>query len=96
MYAVSAAAREVQSRLEDPSNAWIGKGCGFRPSGWGPCTEYGAFFGWAIRDAVYNAGHTTASSFQAYFVRLASEIDNACATRELSVARGACRRTCRR
>jgi hypothetical protein len=84
VYAVSPAARQVQSRLESPTNIWRGQGCGWRPQASGACTEYGAFFGWAIRDAAYDVGYRTASTFQNYFRTLAHEIGSACASQALS------------
>jgi hypothetical protein len=83
-YAVSPAAREVQSALEDPKNPWRGWPCGWRPKEAPPCEEFGPFFGWAIRDAAYQAGYTTPVRFQEYFARLSREIDDACATGQLS------------
>ena len=78
VYAVSPAAREVQSALEDPKNPWRGWPCGWRPKEAPPCDEFGPFFGWAIRDAAYQAGYRTPSRFQEYFGRLNAEIDAAC------------------
>jgi hypothetical protein len=79
-YAVSPAAREVRTALEDPKNPWRGWPCGWRPKNAPACEEFGPFFGWAIRDAAYQAGYTTAVRFQEYFGRLSSEIDAACSS----------------
>lgn len=84
VYAVSPAAREVRDRLEDPKNPWAGVGCGWRPESWPRCTEFGAFFGWAIRNAAFESGESTAADFQQYFARLAREIEAACAAGTLT------------
>ncbi|HKH19952.1 MAG TPA: hypothetical protein VKB53_03430, partial [Gammaproteobacteria bacterium] len=76
-YAVSPAARELYSALEDGPNAahWRNIGCVTKP-----CDEIrSGFFIWAFLNAVAQNGHySSPSNAEAYYRRLAAEINTAC------------------
>ncbi len=78
-YAVSPAARELQPFLDGPvGELWRRTGC--QQTGQSPCPEIlSGWFMWALRDAAWNAGHhRSAAETQAFYDRLASEINEAC------------------
>ncbi len=84
-YAVSPAAAELKPGLEGPSGedfrVW---GC--RVLGITPCPRSfaGGWFVWALRDAVRDAGYYhSAPEAQAFYARLATEVNAACDTKEL-------------
>ncbi|TFV87792.1 hypothetical protein [Blastococcus sp. CT_GayMR16] len=80
VYAVSGAARELAPYLERKDNPWRYEDCRTRP-----CEFGGGWMVWAIRDAAAEAGHfDDAREAQAFFVRLAAEIDGACTRGELT------------
>jgi hypothetical protein len=86
-YAVSPAARELASYFEgDSGKGWIKSSQGY-PKPWGCVGEPQAcndeilsgWFVWALRDAVVAAGHyQSATDADAYYRRLAEEINAAC------------------
>jgi len=87
VYTVSPTARQVESQLEGP-NPWRGLGCGERPEGAPPCADFGAMFAWALRQAAVDSGAVhDPGSLQAYFGRLADEIDAACRSGRLTCGR---------
>lgn len=73
-YEVSPTAAELAPILEAPDNRWRGIGC---PGG---CDDFGGgWWMWALRDAVAEAGHyRDAPSANAYYERLATEVQDAC------------------
>ncbi len=84
-YAVSAAARELKASLDgEQGEAWRRVGCFARPID--PCTEIQAgWLMWAVRDAAAAAGHyTSAREADAFYRRLAGEINAACEDGRLS------------
>jgi hypothetical protein len=85
VYPVSAAARELQPRLEDPGNGWAQWGC-VRMLG---CGDFpGGAAVWAFRDAAHFSGNfRDEPTFQAFFTRLEDEINRACDTHQLTCAR---------
>jgi len=83
VYAVSPAARELASSLENPDFPWHAVSCGDSPD----CEYLGAFMIWAVRDATRNAGHYTSEpDAEAYFARLSEEIRAACDSGQLQCA----------
>jgi hypothetical protein len=86
-YSVSSAARELEPFLEgDFAKMWVRAGYGY-PSPWGCSNEPTAcndeilspWFIWALRDAVAGAGYYgSASDADAFYTRLAHEINTAC------------------
>jgi len=85
VYAVSAAARELAPVLEGPLGGdWTALGCGASPIA--PCDDLqGTWFMFALRDAVAAAGHyRSAPEADAFYRRLAGEIDAACADGRLA------------
>ena len=84
-YAVSPAASELRAGFEGPNGAnWhrmSAAPCGGDPSECGPTDVGDGFATWAFRDAVALAGHyTTGADARSYYVRLAAELDRACAS----------------
>ena len=84
-YEVSPAARELEPSLSgERGQSWRRIGCDALkldpcPTGFG-----GGWFMWAVRDAVKAAGHMTdAASAQRFYVRLAREINEACAAKRI-------------
>lgn len=84
-YEASPAARELEPSLSgERGQSWRRIGCEALklepcPTGFG-----GGWFMWAVRDAVKAAGHMTdAASAQGFYVRLAREINEACAARRI-------------
>ncbi len=78
-YAASPAARELQPFLDGPvGELWRRAGC--EQTGQDPCREVlSGWFMWALRDAAWQAGHhRDAAAAQAFYDRLASEINQAC------------------
>lgn len=84
VYEVSPAARELRESLEDPANVWSQTGC---PTV-GVCGDFaGGWEVWALRDAAARAGHfATEAEFQAFFARLAGEIEAGCDAGQLQCA----------
>ena len=86
-YAASPAARELAPVFEGAlDRRWRGYGCdemGIAPK---DCPEIlSGWFMWALRDAVAATGHyRSATDAQAYYTRLADEIDAACQTGALA------------
>ena len=79
IYAVSPAFRELRPVLEDVNSAWPMFGCPIYPHTCGDIA--GGWFFWAFREAVARNGyHSTAQNAAAYYRRLATEIDAACAS----------------
>jgi hypothetical protein len=82
IYAVSPAFRELEPALEDERGGWFGYGCPSYPHTCGDLA--GGWFFWALRDAVTRNGHhATAGDAAAYYLRLAGEINAACASGRL-------------
>ncbi|HEY8564364.1 MAG TPA: hypothetical protein VIL65_02605 [Beijerinckiaceae bacterium] len=84
IYAVSPAAAELRQSLDGPNGAgWREVGC--RQQGIDPCPDIlGGWFMWALRDAAAAAGHhRSGGEAEAYYVKLASEINAACAAGRL-------------
>ena len=84
-YEASPAARELEPSLSgERGQSWRRIGCEALklepcPTGFG-----GGWFMWAVRDAVKAAGHMTdAASAQGFYVRLAREINEACAAKRI-------------
>jgi hypothetical protein len=77
VYAVSPAARELRSDLEDPENQWRYHGC---PDPTTVVCDYaGGWMSWAIRDAATKAGQfDDGPSSQDFFARLSADISAAC------------------
>lgn len=78
-YAMSAAARELQPFFEGAGGeTWRHIGC--EQTSTSPCPEIlSGWFMWALRDAVAQAGYySNARSAQAFYRRLAAEIDAGC------------------
>lgn len=76
-YRASPAAAELKPAFErGVGQAWMRFGCGAI----GICGDIaGAWFMWALRDAVASAGHySSGSAARDYYVRLARELDEAC------------------
>jgi len=86
-YAASPAFAELRDNLDSPDNFWLGPGCDEYPD---TCGEFaGGWFGWALRDAVYEAGHySSAGEASRYYRQVTSELDEACATGELRCSSG--------
>jgi hypothetical protein len=85
VYRVSAAARELRPRLEDPTNGWLMWGCESN----NVCDDFaGGAEPWAIREAAYMAGrYRTAEMAQKFFGRIARDIDRACSDGRLRCSR---------
>ena len=85
VYPLSAAARELQPRLEDPANGWAQWGCARMQI----CDDFpGGAAIWVFRDAAYFSGNfRNERAFQAFFTRLADEINHACDTHQLTCSR---------
>lgn len=87
-YSASAAARELKPYLDgEMGKRWIATSRGY-PKPWGCAEEpqtcndeiLSGWFVWALRDAVAAAGHHgSAREADAYYARLANEINTACA-----------------
>jgi hypothetical protein len=87
-YRVSPAARELEPTLEGQrGHAWANTSC----AQWNVCGDIGGgWFIWAFRDAVSAAGHyKSGAEARAFYVRLAAEIDGACARREIGCVKKA-------
>ena len=85
VYAVSPAARELRSDLEDLDNQWRYFGCADPTAV--ACDYAGGWMVWAIRDAATKAGHfDDAPSSQEFFARLSDEITGACDDGQLQCA----------
>jgi hypothetical protein len=85
-YGVSGTARELKQYLEgNIGKSWIEIGCSTRPD-IQPCNDLlGGFHLWALRDAVAKAGYyRSAAEADAYYARLAEEINRGCATQSIS------------
>jgi hypothetical protein len=83
-YAVSGAARELRTFFEGADGArWRAIGC--EQTQTSPCPEIlSGWFMWALRDAVAQAGHyRSAREANAFYERLADEIDAACSARQI-------------
>ncbi|WP_193179833.1 hypothetical protein [Nisaea sediminum] len=78
-YEVSPAARELKPYFETEGKGWAQIACNI-PGDHGSCSEIPAgWFMWALRDAARAAGHyRSAPETEAYFERLAMEINAAC------------------
>lgn len=96
VYQVSPAARELRSRLEDPTNGWKKWGCPAESIAAGRGAEHlnicddfpGGAEPWAIREAAGRAGRFgNERAAQQFFGRLADEIEAACASGKLQCAR---------
>lgn len=91
-YSVSPAARELKPYLDgDMGKRWVATSRGYPPP-WGCAAEVQAcndeilsgWFVWALRDAVAAAGHyRSAADADAYYTRLAREINDACASQAI-------------
>jgi len=77
-YSVSPSFKELEQFLEgDKLKHWEAVSCKLYPSNCGEIT--GGFFLWALRDAVAMAGHyKSGATAEAYFFKVAHEIDDAC------------------
>jgi len=85
VYDVSPTARTLRDRLEVSDNPWIARGCSSQRATGVVCDDFGAYFTWAIRDAVMQEHRdATAAQFQDVFQNIADEIDAACRTGELT------------
>lgn len=82
-YEMSAAARELRPYFEGSASSqeWLRAGC--EQTKTEPCTEIlSGWFMWSLRQAVAQAGHyRSAKEAQAFYLRLASEIDEGCRQR---------------
>jgi hypothetical protein len=79
-YSVSPAARELKGQLDGPvGEKWTEIGCEYYAQ-MKPCSEIlSGLFLWALRDAVAQAGYyRSAPATNAFYERLANEIDTAC------------------
>jgi hypothetical protein len=86
VYAVSQAARELRSDLEDPGNQWRYFGCAHPETS--VCDFAGGWMVWAIRDAAVKTGNfADARSGQQFFARLSEQISVACEDGRLRCAR---------
>jgi hypothetical protein len=85
IYAVSPAFRELEPTLEDERAGWFSYGCPSYPHTCGDLA--GGWFFWAFREAVARHGHhATAEDAAAFYLRVAGEIDAACASGRLECA----------
>ena len=74
VYAVSPAATEMRSALEDPANVWQAASCAHKP-----CDFPGGSFVWAMRDVAQRAGRMTSGrESQRFFGAIVDDIDDAC------------------
>lgn len=87
IYAESPAFRELEPFLEDQLKGWMEWGCIVHPK---TCGDYaGGWFMWALRDAVYLAGHSSnLASESIFYQRIADEIEIACEAAKLSCTTG--------
>jgi hypothetical protein len=82
-YRISPAARELEPYFEGrQGTGWIGYGC----QQFDLCADiHVGWFIWALRDAVSTAGYyTDGSKARTFYVRLANEIDAACAAKTIA------------
>jgi hypothetical protein len=82
-YRISPAARELAFSLEGAEgNTWAGYGCLIFHA----CGDiHGGWFIWAFRDAVSQAGYySSGAKAREFYVRLANQIDAACAARTIA------------
>ncbi len=79
-YGVSPAARELAPWLDGPQgDSWHRIGCDEMRIPVASCPDIlSGWFIWALRDAVASAGHRSAPDAQAFYGRLADQIDAAC------------------
>ena len=84
IYQVSPSAAELQRYLGDQS-PWRPVGCAALQLDPCPSGIAGAWFMWALRDAVAQSGHyKTAANAQNFYARLAGEINDACEKKRIS------------
>ncbi|HST46126.1 MAG TPA: hypothetical protein VLK29_12990, partial [Luteimonas sp.] len=82
VYAVSPSFARLRPHFEGAGRVWTGPGCALYAH---TCGDYaGGWFMWALRDAAQSIGaYASASSADAYFAGVASEIGRACDERRL-------------
>lgn len=81
IYSVSPAFKELEPYFKGPGLFWTRFGCDFGPS---TCGEFSSWFMWALRDAAASTGnYKSPATADAFYTRLADEIEVACATRKL-------------
>lgn len=88
VFAVSPTAHSMADELET-LDFWVDRACTHRArtllaEG---CDGFGAYFGWAVRDAAYKQGARDPVAFQAFFAAVAEEIRDACETGALRCGR---------
>lgn len=83
--AVSPTARSVADELGDLT-FWVDRACTHRTGTLlaEGCDGFGAYLGWALRDAAYRQGARDPVAFQAFFDAIADEIRHACDTGSLT------------
>ena len=80
VYQVSPAAAELKPFLEGPVRHWTQLGCESKP-----CDYTGAFYIWAMREAIADAGHLhTEAQLQQFSRQLADQIEAACRGHKLT------------
>jgi hypothetical protein len=80
VYHVSPAARELEPFLEGPVMHWARLSCTSRP-----CDYIGAFYIWAMREAISDAGHLhTEVQLQQFSRQLADQIEVACRSHKIT------------
>lgn len=85
VYRISPSAAELKTWLDDRPNGWKVVSCVRGPDG--VCDFNGSVFIWALRNAAQTAGHfKTETDVQAFFKRIADDIQRACVIRQLQCA----------
>jgi hypothetical protein len=80
VYRVSPVARELEPFLEGPVMHWARLSCKSRP-----CDYIGAFYIWAMREAIGDAGHLhTEAQLQQFARQLADQIETACRSHKIT------------
>ena len=83
VYQVSPAAKELEPFLEGPVMHWARLSCKSRP-----CDYIGAFYIWAMREAIGDAGHLhTEVQLQQFSRQLADQIEAACRSHKITCGR---------
>ncbi len=86
IYAVSPAFKELEPYFKGPGMFWTRFGCDFGPS---TCGEFSSWFMWALRDAAASTGnYKSPATADAFFGRLADEVEFACDSQTLKCSDG--------
>lgn len=87
VYAASPTFAQLEPYFEDAGRGWTQPGCAVYPDS---CGDYaGGWFIWALRDAVASVGaYRTPLDAAAFYRRIASEVDDACADGRLQCTDG--------